>query len=72
MAQIGSCWNQDSWESTGGWVTGSWATAVEAAAVTTTGKYQREHDAALVDLAAAQGFSTEHRGALLDLGDAGV
>jgi hypothetical protein len=36
------------------------------------GKYEPEHDSALVDLAAARGFSSEHASAKADLGDAGV
>lgn len=33
MAQIGSCWQQDSWVSTGGWASGTWANAISNARV---------------------------------------
>ena len=45
---------------------------MEGAAVTRYGKYKPEHDSALVDLGAAEGFASEHASALRDLFDAGI
>jgi len=46
------------------------ASGADVPVVAPTGKYQSEHDSALVDLGSAHGFASEHAGALTDLGAA--